>query len=206
MFEDAKAVNDILFAPDGTTAYLLLSGHWATLDYECLQNLGITHIVNAHHTLDNPFPNDFVYCKIELEDVASENIMQYFDKVSNFIADAVVDSRVGNVESPSGKNRVLVHCRAGVSRSATFVMAYMMREEKMTLKEAFYHVLDRREVIYPNPGFILQLSSYEKKLTGKSTLKHIPEYSHVWSNDPSYKNALKDVFDGEKKSKNCTLQ
>jgi len=48
---------------------------------------------------------------------------------------------------------VLVHCFAGVSRSATCVIAYLMQEQDMTFEEAFSYASKRRPVIFPNMGF-----------------------------------------------------
>jgi len=69
---------------------------------------------------------------------------------------------------------------AGISRSATLVMAYLMKYLGMSLKEAFSTISSRRSKvpslfiqINPNPGFMRQLQKYEKELPSKSThLRH----------------------------------
>ncbi len=62
------------------------------------------------------------------------------------------------------KERCLVHCAAGVSRSATIVLAYLMKYHHNTLKEAFYFLIEKRPQIWPNEGFLLQLLRYETEL------------------------------------------
>lgn len=54
---------------------------------------------------------------------------------------------------------VLVHCYAGVSRSASVVIAYLMMARGMSLDQAYAHVKARRPIIHPNPGFMQQLAS-----------------------------------------------
>ena len=51
------------------------------------------------------------------------------------------------------KNNVLVHCFAGVSRSATTVIAYLMKKLQWSLLRAFNYARDCRSIINPNPGF-----------------------------------------------------
>ena len=48
---------------------------------------------------------------------------------------------------------VLVHCFAGVSRSTTIVLAYMMQELGFTLADSLLHVKKQRYFINPNDGF-----------------------------------------------------
>jgi len=48
---------------------------------------------------------------------------------------------------------VLVHCYAGVSRSATCTIAYLMQEREMSFEDAFSFVSKQRPVIFPNMGF-----------------------------------------------------
>ena len=69
-------------------------------------------------------------------------------------------------------NRVLVHCLAGMSRSATIVIAYLLATTAMTITEATEFVRSKRSIIRPNYGFINQLEQYEKRhfsSTGKTT-------------------------------------
>jgi dual specificity phosphatase 12 len=49
--------------------------------------------------------------------------------------------------------KVLVHCFAGVSRSATIIIAYMMQEHGMNYHSAFKFVKSKRPFINPNEGF-----------------------------------------------------
>ena len=55
---------------------------------------------------------------------------------------------------------ILVHCAAGVSRSASFVIAYLMGKKNMSFDEAFEHTKERRKIIRPNSGFLEQLKKY----------------------------------------------
>jgi len=52
----------------------------------------------------------------------------------------------------------------GISRSATIVLAYLMKYHHNTLREAFYFLIEKRPQIWPNEGFLLQLLRYETEL------------------------------------------
>jgi hypothetical protein len=56
---------------------------------------------------------------------------------------------------------------AGISRSATIVIAYLMKRRQMTLRQAFLFVKERRSIISPNEGFMAQLSKLDEGLHGK---------------------------------------
>lgn len=57
-----------------------------------------------------------------------------------------------------------MHCYAGVSRSATIVIAYLMQEHGMSYSDAMQHVKKQRYFICPNDGFRRQLSQFQKEL------------------------------------------
>lgn len=67
-----------------------------------------------------------------------------------------------NARDNDGK--VLVHCQAGVSRSATVCIAYVMYKNNMTLEDAFDLVRSRRGVISPNLNFMQQLKEFENDI------------------------------------------
>jgi protein-tyrosine phosphatase len=59
---------------------------------------------------------------------------------------------------------VLVHCQAGISRSATICIAYVMKLYGIGLEEAFDFVRARRSHISPHLNFMHQLQQYELQL------------------------------------------
>eukprot|EP00744_Colponema_vietnamica_P001481 GILI01002450.1.p1 GENE.GILI01002450.1~~GILI01002450.1.p1 ORF type:complete len:251 (+),score=51.69 GILI01002450.1:185-937(+) len=124
-----------------------------------MQRLGIGYIINVTGSSPNFFPNDFQYMNARLVDADHENIGKHFNAAFNFIEE-------GRRKGQS----VMVHCAAGMSRSATLVIAYLMKHHGMTLKSAYNFTRTRRNVISPNPGFMRQLARLEKHLYGVITL------------------------------------
>jgi protein-tyrosine phosphatase len=88
----------------------------------------------------------------ELDDVDSSDISQFFDDSYTEIKEGLKNGSV------------LVHCAAGISRSPSIVIAFLMRENKWTFKKAHDYVKGKRRIINPNSGFIKQLKTFEKQL------------------------------------------
>lgn len=82
-----------------------------------------------------------------------DNLQEYFQSAFEFI-DEARDKGVG----------VLVHCQCGVSRSATMVLAYVMKSFNIPLHEAYAYVKERSSAISPNMSLVYQLVEFEKKL------------------------------------------
>ena len=57
---------------------------------------------------------------------------------------------------------VLIHCNAGVSRSATICIAYLMINEQLSFDAALELVKSRRPCTRPNDGFLKQLKNLSK--------------------------------------------
>ena len=51
----------------------------------------------------------------------------------------------------------MLHCAAGISRSATFTIAFLMRQKKMYFLDAKAYVKSKRPYAHPNSGFVRQL-------------------------------------------------
>ena len=86
---------------------------------------------------------DIVYKKIEVLDIPSTDLRPYFPEINKFIKDAL-DTENG---------RILVHCRAGVSRSASAIISFLISEKGLTYAEAFRITKAQRPIIKPNSGF-----------------------------------------------------
>lgn len=71
-------------------------------------------------------------------------------------------------EAHAVKGCVLVHCNAGVSRSASVVIAYLMQRRDMCFEEAYNLVKSWRPCIQPNAGFMQKLKKFHKSKTNTS--------------------------------------
>ena len=77
---------------------------------------------------------------------------------------------------PAVPPRVLVHCHAGVSRSATAVIAHLMRSWQCKYEIAEVYVRAKRNVIYPNSAFVRQLRALEPVLNDPNAI--VAEATH----------------------------
>ena len=53
---------------------------------------------------------------------------------------------------------------AGISRSSTVALAYMIETERMPLEQAYDRLKLSRPAIQPNPGFMSQLAGFQEQL------------------------------------------
>ncbi|KAJ8317695.1 hypothetical protein KUTeg_005599 [Tegillarca granosa] len=133
--------------------YLYLGNFQHASQLELLQRLGITALMNVSTNCKNHFEEHLQYMNIEVNDTDSADLSSWFPQAISFI---------DSVKERNGK--VLVHCQAGVSRSATICLAYLMFTVKIGLEAAFEHVKSRRSVISPNLNFMSQLKNFEQEL------------------------------------------
>lgn len=59
-------------------------------------------------------------------------------------------------------NKVLIHCQAGVSRSVTLAMAYLIACSNLDLAEAFRRIHDVRPSANPHPALVWSLVEHYK--------------------------------------------
>ncbi|XP_078084652.1 dual specificity protein phosphatase 19 [Mustelus asterias] len=132
--------------------WLMLASQDVAHDYEKLKDCKISHILNVGYGVENAFPGEFSYKSISILDLPETSITSYFHECFEFIDQAKAQNGI-----------VLVHCNAGVSRSASIVIGYLMWENGLGFKDAFSIVKNARQAINPNPGFMEQLRNYQPK-------------------------------------------
>ncbi|CUG86233.1 dual specificity protein phosphatase, putative [Bodo saltans] len=115
--------------------------------------LGITHVLTMGRGLDALPPPGGKHKVVIVDDLPGACIDFAFEDAVAFIDDAV----------KSG-GAVVVHCFAGMSRSATTVIAYLMMKQGMRLDDAYNTTKRGRPAIYPNSGFFDQLLKLDAKL------------------------------------------
>lgn len=110
-----------------------------------------------------PPPPDFAprHC-VPLLDQPHADMFPFMERIADLIHEVI-----------SNGNVVLVHCVAGVSRSVTLCLAYLIKWQKMTLHNAYHHLKQRRSQIRPNTGFFKQLIKYEERLYGEPSVKMV---------------------------------
>ncbi|XP_062606791.1 dual specificity protein phosphatase 4-like [Saccostrea cucullata] len=140
-------------APVEILPFLYLGNFQDASNLELLHRLGITSLMNVSTKCKNLFEQDFNYMNIPVDDNPNADLAAWFPQSNAFI-DTVRESH----------GKVLVHCQAGVSRSATICLAYLMYTAKVGLETAFEHIKSRRSVISPNLNFMRQLENYEKEI------------------------------------------
>ncbi|KAI0697587.1 protein-tyrosine phosphatase-like protein [Cytidiella melzeri] len=122
----------------------------------------ITHVLSIGSTPSKKVEG-VQYHRLSLNDSPDSSISKVSDEACKII-DGVIGAK------SKGKGRILVHCSAGISRSPTLVVAYLMRSRNMSLKAALAQVVKARSQVSPNSGFLQQLKRLEEELYGHVTL------------------------------------
>ncbi|BEI83026.1 hypothetical protein CcaverHIS002_0308940 [Cutaneotrichosporon cavernicola] len=151
----------------------VIDGLWigdlfAAMDADGLKERGITNVVSL---LRPPlqFAPDFAVFAIMIDDAPETDILRELPSAVAWIAEAL-QRRAGHEPDQRGlelqntpetkAGGVLVHCQAGMSRSATVTAAFLMRELRLDPVEAVTFLRDRRSVVDPSDTFWHQLGLY----------------------------------------------
>ena len=95
-------------------------------------------------------PSNIERWTIPVDDIPETDLLHYFPYTTHWI----------HYQLHSGR-KTLIHCMAGVSRSATILSAYLMVRYRWSTQQTIQYIRQRRPIIQPNPGFIKQLQLWE---------------------------------------------
>ena len=183
--------------------FLYLGGKTAAeIDHQALyEAFSITHLLNVSET-----PNNTSCCNIKSNsDDENENNLIIDDENNerkfneNETNSPIQSLHLPFLDAPNGKLEhilpqafefiekcfeqkgcLLVHCRAGVSRSASVVAAFIMYRFGFNLKRVLTLMKERRPSVDPNFGFIYKLKELEKQYCDED-LEDSINVEEVWS-------------------------
>ncbi|XP_063054520.1 dual specificity protein phosphatase 5 [Engraulis encrasicolus] len=133
--------------------FLYLGSAYHASRHDFLSERRITALLNVSKRDTAPAKWQYDYKWIPVEDSHTADISSHFQEAFDFI------DRV-----KQGGGKVLVHCEAGISRSPTICMAYLMRTRSLRLEEAFDVIRQQRAMISPNFSFMGQLLQFEAEV------------------------------------------
>lgn len=144
----------ILPSPDAHSGALYLGSVAATRRVDLHKQHGIKHV---YHVMRPGWEWEMDLEKsgsysttIPLHDSLEEDLLNNLDDLADTL----------HRNLTSGRN-VLVHCRMGLSRSASLVIAYKIKHFHLSFEVAREFVASKRSKINPNPTFVRELRMYE---------------------------------------------
>ncbi|CAA9986202.1 protein tyrosine phosphatase, putative [Plasmodium knowlesi strain H] len=182
---------DVLTASSSTCTELLdgrllLSGYEFASNDEEMRKKYITHIVNmGGEECPNKFEGSHSYRTYYVKDDLRQDIFYTLLDAAHYIEE-ILSSNEGN--------KILVHCKKGVSRSVIVIIFFLMTHLELSFADAFDLVKRQRPLSNPNLSFVSQLlrlfvlrkrlRSFGKEptdLVGSTevaTLEESPQYIH----------------------------
>ncbi|CAF1559517.1 unnamed protein product, partial [Didymodactylos carnosus] len=149
------------------TPYVYVGGELAARTLSNIYSNDIRCIINVAREIPHvQYPPHIESIKINIDDMSTYYIKKYFDK----IADKIYQNEIVN------KRKTLIHCQAGISRSVTCIIAYLMKYKNMSLIQAYNYVKYKRQAAKPNQGFWKQLQKYENELAQINDKKKAEKY------------------------------
>ena len=117
------------------TDNLYLSSFVGTTEYNLLK-FKITCVLTVCKETPKVDMKNVESIKLDVVDKPTEFLAKYFD----FVAD-----KINEVVKKNGV--CLVHCVAGISRSASMILVYLMKYHRMRLKDAHTYVKSKRSFV-----------------------------------------------------------
>ena len=94
---------------------------------EIIHKYKITHVLSICEEVSRK--KNVIYKHVNIWDTQCQDIKKYFPECLEYIEQSIQEG-----------GTVLVHCMAGISRSATIVIAYMMKEHNLSFGAAIRFV------------------------------------------------------------------
>ncbi|KAF8560749.1 hypothetical protein P879_02652 [Paragonimus westermani] len=142
--------------PSPILPHLVLGSQLDAMSATTCRQYGITHVINV--SVDGAAPTHIPpenFYRVPVNDNHTDRIQPFFAEAFLFI---------DKVKANQG--RALIHCSAGISRSPTLAIAYLMYSCKMPMRKAYDVIKAGRATVAPNFNFLGQLLDFEHELFG----------------------------------------
>jgi protein-tyrosine phosphatase len=135
---------------------LFLGDEYSATNFTQITQKNIKCIICLQTYLNNDLKKRYIDENIlfyfyNIKDNSDEDILKYIDDIIK-----IIDNVNNNNQA------VLIHCNKGISRSSSIIIAYIMKKYKKSFNDAFEFVMQKKNNINPNLGFIMQLEQYDK--------------------------------------------
>ncbi len=148
---------NLFIEPTKIVDHLYLGNAYNASNFNQLDEFNITSVLNITNEIPNYFEEDinFDYLKISIDDTNNETIINHLDIALKFLNET-------KKEKPN--QNVLVHCYMGSSRSASIILAYLIKYYRLTLDDALKLLKEKRPVVNINVDFWKDLEFFYKSL------------------------------------------
>lgn len=150
--------------------FLYLGSYDASFCCELLKAFGVTHVLNCVPSLEVLFRTSFTYHSVSSVPPPLDECIAFLDRCQQH------------------RQRVLVYCMTGVSRSPTVVVAYLMKRKHWRLVESYKWVKQRRPKVQLVQADFEQLRELEAECFGEAS---VADLSHLEAS-VGYNNLFQD--------------
>ena len=158
------------------TDNIYISGYLIGKNISFLKENNFTHVINCcvgssselndlnEESIKQIYErNNIKYLSIYLRDDPEVDIFYHFFQVINFLES----------EEKKGDEKILFHCKEGISRAPAMVAGYLMWKKKYNFNEVIDLIKSKRNCVDINLGFNIQLNKWENYLINAKKNKKI---------------------------------
>ncbi len=137
---------------------IYLGSYMCALNKDWIKETGITHIISCREVKHSNELAGITYIDVIMYDTNSQKLLEPCETIFK------------NIEEILAKEGtcILIHCTAGISRSASALIYYIMRKEEYDYCKALDFISGKRPCIGPNGSFANQLRSMKFVIQSKS--------------------------------------
>lgn len=147
-----------------------ISGHIPSKNKTFLKRFNITRILRLYDDEGKDRFPEITYLVFPCEDKADYDMTQHFKECMDFIGQGIRKNE-----------NILIHCHAGISRSATICLVYLMYKHHELLT-ALSILTSCRNFVCPNDGFVKQLISWRYGKYGEQLCLFMHDRYHKFRN------------------------